>query len=234
MSSFPKLLGPASSGTLSYYVLVPTFIKLLHELDPYAAFCIVEQYVPDEYCTHEDSLLFTISEEHTFWKTDTCAELLDELCTALDKRAPYGYFFGTNPLDATTFGFWKTEDTLMPISILNSYLTALLWSSLSEDDQPLDENYDFEDIAPITKLEAREDITQFLDLANEFVPDWPQYWTNSQLGLDFWLTRNGHGAGFWDRYSNGKGALAGDRLTKIAKTFGSIDPYVGNDGLIYC
>ena len=40
-----------------------------------------------------------------------------------------------------------------------------------------------------------------------------------QIGHDFILTRNGHGTGFWDR---GLGEI-GDRLTKWAKTFGSIE-----------
>lgn len=37
-----------------------------------------------------------------------------------------------------------------------------------------------------------------------------------QVGHDFWLTRNHHGAGFWDR---GLGEL-GDRLTKAAHAYG--------------
>lgn len=40
-----------------------------------------------------------------------------------------------------------------------------------------------------------------------------------QIGHDFILTRNGHGTGFWDRGLD----EIGDRLTKWAKTFGSIE-----------
>ena len=42
---------------------------------------------------------------------------------------------------------------------------------------------------------------------------------DSQHGHDFWLTRNGHGAGFWDR---GYGAL-GDKLTDAAHAWGEVD-----------
>lgn len=42
--------------------------------------------------------------------------------------------------------------------------------------------------------------------------------TLEQCGHDFILTRNGHGAGFWDR---GYGA-AGDRLTSAAKAYGEV------------
>jgi hypothetical protein len=49
------------------------------------------------------------------------------------------------------------------------------------------------------------------------------------VGHDLWLTRNGHGAGFWDR---GLGDV-GDKLTAIAKRMGSKSLYVGDDGKIY-
>jgi len=47
----------------------------------------------------------------------------------------------------------------------------------------------------------------------------------TRAGHDFWLTRNGHGAGFWDRSeldimsADGRGKL-GDLLTKAAEAFG--------------
>lgn len=48
----------------------------------------------------------------------------------------------------------------------------------------------------------------------------------SAAGHDLWLTRNHHGAGFWDR---GLGAV-GDVLTAEAHAMGSSDVYVGDDG----
>lgn len=50
-----------------------------------------------------------------------------------------------------------------------------------------------------------------------------------QHGYDFWLTRNGHGAGFWDR---GYGE-AGDKLTAFAEKFGQVNVYKGDDGKAY-
>ena len=52
--------------------------------------------------------------------------------------------------------------------------------------------------------------------------------TAEQAGRDFWLTRNGHGAGFWDR---GLGVI-GDRLTKAAHAYGEVALYVNDDNLI--
>jgi hypothetical protein len=51
----------------------------------------------------------------------------------------------------------------------------------------------------------------------------------SRAGHDFWLTRNGHGAGFWDR---GLGDV-GDRLTDAAHAYGEADAYIGDDGKVY-
>lgn len=57
------------------------------------------------------------------------------------------------------------------------------------------------------------------------------YSKESQAGHDFWLTRNGHGCGFWD----GDWSEPEDvELTKAAQSFGQCDLYVGDDQLIYC
>ena len=43
-----------------------------------------------------------------------------------------------------------------------------------------------------------------------------------QAGHDFWLTRNGHGTGFWDRKDFYKDNLA-RRLTDWSERFGQVD-----------
>lgn len=53
--------------------------------------------------------------------------------------------------------------------------------------------------------------------------------TPEQVGHDFYLTRNCHGAGFWDR-GNGK---MGDELTELAHPYGGFELYLGDDGLLY-
>jgi hypothetical protein len=53
----------------------------------------------------------------------------------------------------------------------------------------------------------------------------------SQAGHDFWLTRNGHGAGFWDGdWSEPQAKM----LTDAAHRFGKFDLYEGDDGQIHC
>lgn len=54
-------------------------------------------------------------------------------------------------------------------------------------------------------------------------------YTDEKAGQDFWLTRNGHGAGFWDR---GLGAV-GRGLTNVSKPYGSSDLYFGDDGKLH-
>lgn len=50
--------------------------------------------------------------------------------------------------------------------------------------------------------------------------------TLDQVAHDFILTRNRHGAGFWDR---GAGDV-GERLSDMARPYGETDVYVGDDG----
>ena len=107
----------------------------------------------------------------------------------------------------------------------NSYVETALWSSSEEDGEPLDKNYSAEDIDPDTIKKMEDDAFEFLR----------QNWELVQMDLiaaghDFWLTRNGHGAGFWD---GDWPEAAGKRLTKSSKTFGEMTLYVGDDGKIY-
>lgn len=51
-----------------------------------------------------------------------------------------------------------------------------------------------------------------------------------EAGHDFWLTRNRHGAGFWD--GDWPDPL-GDTLTEAAHSFGEQELYLGDDGLVY-
>lgn len=52
---------------------------------------------------------------------------------------------------------------------------------------------------------------------------------DEQNGRDFWFTRCGHGAGFWDR---GYEAI-GDELTEQSRKAGNRDLYEGDDKQLY-
>lgn len=52
---------------------------------------------------------------------------------------------------------------------------------------------------------------------------------SAMAGHDFFLTRNGHGAGYWDR---GLGDI-GEELTKAAHGYGEQELYRGDGGKLY-
>jgi hypothetical protein len=106
-----------------------------------------------------------------------------------------------------------------------AYIECLLWSSCDDQDEPLDKNYDISDLAPETIEQIKKDCDAFIEKCGPLLDDLD----DSQSGHDFWLTRNRHGVGFWDR---GLGET-GEQLTKIAHSFGERWAYVGDDGKIY-
>jgi hypothetical protein len=106
------------------------------------------------------------------------------------------------------------------------YVEAALWSSTGDDDEPLDSTYDLSDIADETRKTILKDTKKFQE---DNAKDLAQF-NSARAGHDFWLTRNGHGAGFWDGdYPEPQAA----RLTEASKAFGETDLYVGDDGKLY-
>jgi hypothetical protein len=112
--------------------------------------------------------------------------------------------------------------------MMNGYVECALWSESGgivwdddsqrfvedpDNDQSfLDHNFEPDDITSESLEKMLQDVTAFaMDNADDLA-----MWEPEQAGHDFWLTRNGHGAGFWDR---GNGA-AGDRLTEASKSYG--------------
>ena len=99
----------------------------------------------------------------------------------------------------------------------------------------MDANYSESDIAPEALATMRADCDAFYeanyaDLNCEGVKYGPDFGQDGRAGHDFWLTRNRHGAGFWD----GDWPKAeGERLTKSAHEFGECNLYVGDDGVIH-
>lgn len=102
--------------------------------------------------------------------------------------------------------------------MIAGYLTCALWASTDKDGAPLDEAYKVTDFSIAARAQARDECADFLSLCASEGLDVSGL-EPRRFGHDLWLTRNGHGAGFWDR---GLGAL-GDTLTKWAKVAGSRD-----------
>src|SRR5262245_12754239 len=101
-----------------------------------------------------------------------------------------------------------------------AYIDCALWSSTAygaPEEQEAGDQWDtsFErygcskdDLAPETLAGIEADCADFYNANHE-------QWEDDELaGHDFWLTRNGHGAGFWDGdYPDD----VGDALTKASK-----------------
>lgn len=123
-----------------------------------------------------------------------------------------------------------------PDEFFDAYVTAALWSSTDGDDTPLDNEHTAENIDAETTDKMRADCERFqainttlLSRYYEALPltDWTP---EAQAGHDLWLSRNGHGAGFFDR--NVPKAIK-DALQDSARAFGTYDLYVGDDGVVY-
>jgi hypothetical protein len=106
----------------------------------------------------------------------------------------------------------KNEQT-----ILDNYLECALWTD-EKDEKTIS------DVGASTITQAKKDITAFVEKSGKLLDEWSE----EEIGHDFWLTRNHHGAGFWDR-----GRESGDKLTEIAQTFKALDVWESELGIIY-
>lgn len=128
------------------------------------------------------------------------------------------------PLSKTTESIMHLENLVDPkflTEMVEGYLTCAVCSSMNEDGESLYDSYDLDDLDVETRLRMQSDCACFLAEAWEALSRVDM--AASTVGNYFWLTRNGHGAGFWDL---GLGEF-GERLTKAAKIHGSYDLYEG-------
>lgn len=110
---------------------------------------------------------------------------------------------------------------------ITAYIEAALWSSVDDDGQPLDQNYNWTHLAPKALEKMVDDCVAFQKRNADLLK---LCGDTKQNGHDLWLTRNHHGAGYWDRdYSE----TVADQITERAHAMGSQDLYVGDDGKIY-
>ncbi|QRI45328.1 hypothetical protein SEA_ENNEA_94 [Gordonia phage Ennea] len=146
---------------------------------------------------------------------------VDEYRTAKALQAAFG--------EADFLTYFNAVD-----SMARGYVDALCWTQRAYDDDNADADltlsdmgYGYDDLAPGTRARI---IGELMALITAHPLAVRMYGANrryngcegdvwSHFGHDYLLTRDGHGAGFWDR---GLGDL-GDYLTAIAKTMGEHD-----------
>ena len=111
-----------------------------------------------------------------------------------------------------------------------AYFEAALWSSTDDTEQSL-----------VSRTLAAETDRVMRAEAAAFYEMWHAHWAghhafrcgnleDAHAGHDFWMTRNGHGVGFWDGDWIEPAATV---LTEAATAAGVRELYVGDDGLVY-
>lgn len=108
--------------------------------------------------------------------------------------------------------------------ILNCYLAAALWTVDDTDEEF--EGKTIDDISDRSKEKAKIEIEWFVKSAGKYLDKL----SDDLIGHDLWLTRNGHGTGFWDRGYNEK---IEDLLVHLCEILGNADIYIGNDNKVY-
>ncbi len=120
----------------------------------------------------------------------------------------------------------------LPDDTLCAYLVTAIWSSTDEAGLPLDDRFDWTHISPESRAEMDAELDVFLAKATALLAGVPNIkW--AQVAHDFWLTRNHHGAGFWDTPERWGGEAIADQLTAEAQSYGERDLVVGDDGRLY-
>lgn len=122
--------------------------------------------------------------------------------------------------------------------ILKGYIEAALWT---EEERLHDEkimvigkkipfaSFKYNDVDTDSVIDAYNDIKTFIknagdDAVQEAIDEKGLY----QLGMDIWLTRNGHGSGFFDHFYDNE-----EMLMSAAKSLNSKDIYFGDDGKLH-
>lgn len=113
-----------------------------------------------------------------------------------------------------SLSIYATEKRRFAEDMLPHYLECAAWADSPTDDDGM--SGELLDFAPHAEEMALADCMRFVGI------NWALIQDNDpeQVGHDFWLTRNHHGSGFWDRPEIYGGADSAEALTFSAQSFG--------------
>jgi hypothetical protein len=126
---------------------------------------------------------------------------------------------------------WRRYSRQYVRKFWGGYVECALWASSDETDEsgggPMDQNYAPADIEAESFKAMQSECADFIfhnrrTLKASGLP--PEI-----AGYCFWLNRNGHGSGFWDRDLG----QVGDQLSEASEAAGECTLYVGDDGKVY-
>lgn len=125
--------------------------------------------------------------------------------------------------------------------LVHGYLVCAIWSSTAEDGSELTKDFCITAISDLSFADAVAECEKFIQVALATRVADSNLWdallkhspTNEEasaaehIGHNIWLTRNGHGTGFWDR--NYLPKKVWEAATHICEMMGTVDLYVGDD-----
>jgi len=100
------------------------------------------------------------------------------------------------------------------------------------EQEPLDHYFEIDDFTVESLRKASEDVANFFDHLEEegLLDEARRHADDEQIAYDFWLTRNGHGAGFWD---GDYGDELGKTLTEICAGYSNQHVFVDESGCLH-
>ena len=123
------------------------------------------------------------------------------------------------------------QDKQHRADFIQALIACALWSTYDHADpsggEPLENNFCESDFDPVTKAIIDTDCEAFMDANASNLVDYPA----NAAGHDFFLSRNGHGAGFFDHDHGTKEQC--NILQEASRAFGETDIYVGDDKKLY-
>lgn len=122
--------------------------------------------------------------------------------------------------------------------MLAGYVECAAWADCGPDHETYEKEWD-EDVVSVMHHDCEVFVSKCgTARLDALAAEAPRY-SDERFGHDFWLTRNGHGAGFWDRdelnfvvSADGRYDM-GWELTQVAKRMGERTLYLGDDGKVH-
>lgn len=103
------------------------------------------------------------------------------------------------------------------LEILNTaYIEAIFFTETGDEGQPEG------DLTALSRAQAHTHCSNFYRAVTQNVEGFLPQLNWVQVGHDLWLTRNGHGTGFWDR-PEAYGESGASLLTAIAEAMGEVE-----------
>lgn len=121
----------------------------------------------------------------------------------------------------------KSVEEIQLKQFIDSYIECMLWASTDLDGNDFDD-YRLTDFSSCALTRIEKDCIVFVASNKDLID---QYVSYDQAGHDFFLTRNGHGTGFWD--CEEVDTAVKDELVKASKKFPESNLISGDDGKLY-